>query len=189
MSLQGTSAYVAGRRPDQRVSVSIDRGSVDHMLERAWAAVSGPSLEAYLRGPAHRHFEDEIVARFAYQGDKQVGHWPDLADATQNIRAEAGFGPDWPVNIRTEQMFETVTRDADYFMSDGFAEMTLPGSHASGPVVEKIKTAQAGRESNPIPGFGPTPARPVLAADEGDMAALLFSLNTWIMAYMTGSPI
>jgi hypothetical protein len=185
VSVTGISAFIMGDKPSPSISTSIDSKQTDRLIEKIWTAVSPVSLEAWLQGPGHQHFEDEIVNRFAYQGDRQTGQWPDLSEATQNIRSQQGFGSDWPVNIRTEEMFSTLTHDADFFMGEGSAEMNLPGDVSSG-VAKKIKTAQEGSNNNPIPGFGPTPPRPVLAADEGDLAALLVSLNGWIIAAVAG---
>lgn len=182
--LTGVAANVAGNKPDQRASVTIDARQVNEMLDKVEKATSTVSLEAFLRGPVHQHFEDAIVNRFAYQGDAQVGHWADLAEPTQNIRASHGFGADWPINIRTEEMFNALTGHADYVPGDNEAIMVLPGN-VNSSVAKKIKTAQEGSDSNPL-GFGPTPARPVLAADERDLATLLIALNSWLIFQIGG---
>lgn len=162
--------------------VQVDKKDTLDMLDRVWRVLSGDHLEDFLQGPAHDYLEHEIVQRFAHQGDRQVGHWPDLSDATQNIRRQLGFEGDWPVNIRTEDMFDVLTHDADYAVTGpNAAEMTLPGNAADGVVAEKIKTAQQGKAHNPLANFGPTPPRPVLAADETDLEALLTRLNGWII--------
>lgn len=162
--------------------LEIDDAAVLGLVDRVWEAVSGPSLEAFLRGPGHKYLANEVVARFAYQGDKKTGDWPDLSEATQNIREQQGFGADWPINIRTEEMFHVVTEEADFLMMTNEAEMVMPGQAGkSGLVAKKIQTAQEGSNSNPIDGFGPTPPRPVLAADETDAIALVEVLALWVM--------
>lgn len=176
-ALAGNAAaqQIVGQAPGTRAQIVIDDQEVNRMIDSVWDAVSGQSLVRFLRGPVHDHFEEEIVQRFAHQGDAKSGHWPDLSEATVGIR-----GSDWPVNIRTEEMFQTLTEESDYEMGEFFAQMDLPG-----PVDEvteqKLITAAEGRTTNPIPNFGPTPARPVLAADESDMMEILARLNRWII--------
>jgi len=182
-------ARSAGPKIDNKVGVDVRVDSKDtlDMLDRTWRALSGQNLENFLQGPAHDYLEDEIVQRFANQGDYKSGNWPDLSSATQNIRSQQGHDPDWPVNIRTGDMFDVLTHDADYrVMGPHAAEMTLPGSAAKGLVAEKIKTAQQGKSRNPIANFGPTPPRPVLAVDETDLESLLVRLNGWIIEEIIG---
>ena len=183
-SRSGTARAALNMRPDLVVNASVDVDEPVDMTQRVWAVLSGPNLEMFLKNQVHPYFENQIVQRFAYQGDRQVGHWPDLSPATVAIREHDGFGGDWPINIRTEEMFHTVTEEADFFASASSAEMSLPGSAgASGTVAQKIKTAQQGKPApNPMsPNFGPTPPRPVLAADETDLVALMALLSRWVI--------
>lgn len=172
---------------DTFVEVNVDPFDVDMMVDRVWDVLRGDRLVEFLTGPAHDHLEEEIVQRFAYEGDNKSGDWPPLAEATMAIRQRMGFSPD-EVNIRTTEMFQTLVQDYDAFPTGAAsATMILPGSAAEdGAVAEKIRTAQQGRANNPIPGFGPTPPRPVLAVDETDMVALLERLNRWIIWEVAG---
>lgn len=185
MALSGVQRNAMRMPAGTNIKVDVEVATEDslHMMDRVWRTLTGPSLEIWLRTRVHPYFERAIVNRFAYQGDRQVGHWPDLSDATEAIREGLGFAGDWPINIRTEEMFETVTKEADFYASGWSAEMILPGSAATGTVAEKIKTAQEGKPTpNPMSAnFGPTPARPVLAADETDLAILTDALSDYIM--------
>jgi hypothetical protein len=173
--------------PQVRVEVDVDPFYTELMVQRVMEVLSGPNLENFLQTQAFPHFQDEIVQRFAHQGDRKSGHWPDLSDATQNIRSQEGFGPDWPVNIRTEEMFNEVTESADFSAGMASAEMMLPGRGLHGPVVEKLATAQLGKSGNKMSAnFGPTPPRPVLAVDETDLEVLLERLNGFIITGVVG---
>lgn len=142
-------------------------------------SLSGPNLERFLFDQAHPYFEQRIVNRFAVEGDSASGFWPPLSEATEEIKDALGAEP--YANIRTSDMFHTVTEEADFWFADNYAEMILPGSAAHGLVAEKIETAQLGKAVNPIAQFGPTPPRPILVADERDMAQMLTELTTFIM--------
>lgn len=170
-----------------RAIVEVDSKEAIDMIGRTMRVLSGDKLEDFLQGPAHDYFEDEIVQRFAHQGDRKSGHWPDLAASTNRIRRALGF-PEDEVNIRTEELFATVTEDADYYiMGDSAASMMLPGSAATGVVAEKLRTAQLGKQTNPMFPGAVTPPRPVLAVDEDDMEALLERLSRWITWELVGS--
>lgn len=161
------------------VTTQVDTLDVDRMVERVMLALSGPNLERFLFEQAHPHFEERIINRFAVEGDSASGFWPELSDATMDIKNALGMSPE--ANVRSGDMFRTVTNEADFWFAENYAEMVLPGSAAHGLVAEKIKTAQEGKASNPIPNFGPTPPRPILAADERDMAQVLADLSLFIV--------
>lgn len=172
---------------DVKVSIEVDAFDTNRMIERTLKAVDGISLEEYLRGPAHEYLEHEIVQRFAYEGDKKSGDWAPLSEATRTIRRELGYDEEG-TNIRSGEMFRILTHDADFYPGTNSAEMSLPGSAGTrGQMAQKMQTATRGRANNPMPGFGPTPPRPVLAVDEMDMAALLEALNIWIIGEIAGT--
>lgn len=188
------SFLVTQGTPTQRFSIEMSVDEVEHLFEKTLEAVQGPSLEALMIGPVHKYFETEIVNRFAYQGDRVVGHWPDLAEATQNIRQDLGFAPEWPINIRTEEMFHTVTQEADFDFTPNSAEMVLPGRAGEhGLVAQKIEHAQMGATDNTFVDFSgnqqyfsPTPPRPVLGADEQDLVAVVEIIERWVVFRLAG---
>lgn len=181
-SFANPNRRVTASNADTLVYIEVDSFDTDQMLMRVWDVLRGERLEEYLSGPAHDHLEEEIVQRFAYEGDSRSGNWPPLAEATMDLRQRMGFSAD-EINIRTGEMFQTLVEEYDVFATGASsAEMILPGSAADdGAVAEKIKTAQQGRTSNPMPNFGPTPPRPVLAVDTSDMQELLERLSRWII--------
>lgn len=156
---------------------------VEQILALVEQRLAGPNVERWLRGPAHDHLTDKAGWAFATEGS---GAWESLSPATENIRESLGYNPSTPINRRTNEMFEFLTNDspsvnAEFSSSGMTAEMNYPGDTASPRIDEKIKTAQQGRATNPIPNFGPTPPRPVLGAGIGDMEALLSSFTNWFM--------
>lgn len=161
------------------VTTQVDTLDVDRMIERVMLSLSGPNLERFLFDQGHEHFERRIVNRFAVEGDSASGWWPELSDATMEIKEALGAEP--YSNVRTSDMFHTVTEEADFWFADNYAEMILPGKAAHGLVAEKIRTAQEGKATNPISNFGPTPPRPILAVDEQDLAQVMTDLTTFIM--------
>lgn len=180
----GTTRAAMNMRPDVAVSIEVDAHEPIDMMERVWAVFTGPNIATFLEGPAHSYLEKEIVNRFAYQGDRQVGHWPDLSEATVEIRESLGYPGDWPINVRTEELFETLVNERDIIPGEAEALMRIPGSAGQdASVAAKLETAQSGRPGpNPMsPNFGMTPPRPVLAADETNLVALLEILNRWVI--------
>lgn len=183
-------AFLGNQPVTARFQIDMSVDEVEHLFAKTVEAVTGPSLEAMMTGPVHAYFERQIVNRFAYQGDRVVGHWPDLSEATQHIREQDGFPPDWPINIRTEEMFSTVTQEADFHMGFDSAEMILPGSAGThGVMAAKIEHAQQGSDRNPIEGFGPTPPRPILGADEIDLAAVVEIIEQWVVFRLAGGAV
>lgn len=158
----------------------------EHMLARLDHALSGEIIGAFLKGPVQDFFAEEAAWRFGAEGDKASGGWPPLSDATVDIRERLGFSSDEP-NIRTNDMFNFVTESSDLVMGPGFAQITIPGTPSDPLMAQKIETAQRGRADNPIPGFGPTPPRPVIATSgEEDLREVIYLLAKHVTQWMAG---
>ena len=170
------------------IEAELQRADFDNMVDRVESVLTPTSLERYLQGPGHAYFSQKISENFEVEGSAAVGRWEPLHDPTQDIREALGYSPTTPINRRTGEMFEVLTKEADFDqMSDG-AEMTIPGRAGSRyPVSEKIKTAQLGRNNNFIPEFGPTEARPILGISSWDAEIVMRSLEGWIMSQVAGS--
>lgn len=166
--------------------VEIDATDVDRVVRQVEMSVSGPSLESWLRGDATDFFHNDIESRFYEEGDVKSGFWAPLSEATINIRRELGFGAE-PINRRTDEMFDFLTSDYPTHQGDVFASMDVPGKPNDPVTEQKLETAQRGRAGNPIPEFGFTPPRPVLAVSEMDLAKLLESLQVHIVNFVIGS--
>lgn len=177
------------RSPELRVEATIEVDNVVQALRVVDRTVSGPSIEDFVRGPVHDHFIEEIEWRFESNGAGQP--WERLHPATEDIRDQMGVGASGPINVRTNEMFETLITDADFMVTGNTVTMSLPGKNISQTAKEKIKTAQKGRKKgeNPISSFGPTEPRPVMELDEWDAEQLLVSLNGWLYRRIsTGMP-
>lgn len=162
------------------IEIKVDDRTVDRLLRRVEKAISPAALAAFLGGPVHKHFQDEIVERFAIEGDSKSGSWPWLSDATEEIRASQGFDPEGPINQRTGQLLDFVATQYELGRIQSGAELHVPGKPADSTLAEKLLHAQQGATSNPLPGAGPTPPRPVLAVDETDMEAIMVLLSEHI---------
>jgi hypothetical protein len=144
------------------LEITEELADVNNLLDRVMLAVSGPSLERWLRGEVTEFFHDDIESRFNEEGDPIVGFWPPLSEATIEIRNQLGFGPE-PINRRTDQLFDFVMHDYPTHAAEDWALMDVPGDAPDGLTRTKLETAQQGRATNPMPNFGATPARPVLS--------------------------
>lgn len=156
------------------------------LLGAVEAALTAQSLETWLVGDVHTYLSEEIGLRFAYEGDKKSGNWPALADATNRIRESQGFPGQTPINIRTGQLRDWVTTHYDVMPEGEGATLLIPGDPPTTTLATKLETAQLGRPDNVIPGYAPTPPRPILALDETDAAVILESLNRHLIGSLAG---
>lgn len=181
MSMPAMALPSGGAGRSQTVSIDIDSIEVRALLERFERAVGQASLVLFLEGPATKFFHDDIESRFEEEGDAKSGFWQPLRDATIDIRRADGFG-DGPINVRTGEFKEFMLSDYDVFGGTMWAEMNVPGSPGDSQTATKLATAQQGSNDNSL-GYGPTPARPVLAVSEMDLFALVGLLQIHILEY------
>lgn len=189
MALSPAGAAIVGSNRTKRrydAIVDVDDEDAIRMMDRVMETVGPVSLERWLRMAAHPHFTNEIVQRFAYQGDRVSGHWPDASEATEAMKENLEFDAE-ALNIRTGEMFDFLTSKAQFSVAGDQAMMSLPGRRPNPLMTRKIRTAQFGSNDNPIDEFGPTPPRPVLGFDEQDMEFLLRSLERWVVWGVVGS--
>ena len=165
----------------------IDTTDVDNMLDRMAVGLADPSLISWLRGDVSPYLEKDIAQRFDSEGDNKSGSWPALHEATIAIREELGFGAG-PINVRTGDLREFTETGREFLVGTGFVEMQVPGSPPDPVTAAKLEHAQRGTTANPNPRFGPTVPRPVLAINEGDLAAMMTMLHNHIIAFMTAGP-
>lgn len=170
-----------------RYSIDVDvfTADIDRMVDTAAMGLSPQGLDQFLSTDAHDFFADEILMRFAYEGDAASGDWERLTDATQNIRSHAGYPADGPINERSGDLLRFLTQNLDVTQLPDGAVMQIPGD-ASGEMERKIRHAQVGAKvgENPLFPNSSTPARPVLAVDEDDLLMVLTLLERHIMGSM-----
>ena len=159
------------------------------LLEAVDQATSPESLALFLSEDAQPYFANEIIDRFAVEGDEKSGDWEPLADATVAIRQQLGYPGSDPINERAGDLLRLVVENYDIEPTPSGAVMQIPGESAAnqGNLQEKLVTAQLGSNFNPIPNFGPTPPRPVLAVDPTDLEAMLLMLRSHIVRVTAGA--
>lgn len=184
----GRKRAPAGMSTPNIFTIDVDEVEVEVLIEKVLAATSEISLLAFLEQDVEAFFHADIQNRFNDEGDAKSGPWEPLQPATINIRQSLGFG-DGPINVRTGELKEFLLGDYDSFAGLGWAEMNVPGDPKDPVTARKLETAQRGNPSNPIPNFGPTPPRPVLALAEVDMWRLLEMLQIHIIHRVMGSVI
>lgn len=129
----------------------------------AIAGFLGAEVDPYLRGRARD--------RFAQEGDDAVGGWAPLREATQDIRAQMGYGPAHPINVRTGELERYITGSPNRItVAPWGAALNFPGNPPAGELHDKLLIAQiGGGERNTVP-------RPVLGLSETDLAWVLTAL-------------
>lgn len=153
------------------VSIVGDEAGVQAMLLHLETKLSPPSLGVFLAAKVDPFLRVRSGQRFAGEGDDVVGQWLPLTAATQGIRQQMGYGAAHPINRRTGQL-EDYIRNApsNLTVHPAGANLTYPGTPATGDTLDKLQTAQQG---SPFPA---TPPRPVLGVNERDLAAVLTML-------------
>lgn len=162
------------------------QSNVDEVMLLLEAATSPLGLQPWMQGFVVNYLQAEIKERFQSEGDRASGKWAPLEDATENIRQALGFSPAHPINIRTGQLHKFVTTSSDTVVMGDSVVTQVPGDSGDSVLEKKLETAQKGSRSNPFPGARNTPARPVLALDTDDAAAVLTSLQLHIVHAMEG---
>lgn len=167
------------------VDTLVEIRSVERLLASLSMAVGPASMASFLGGPMQEALQERAQERFAREGSDLDGGWSSwapLKDATVAIRLASGFGAG-PINRRTGEMERYITQSPGSVnvTSDG-AMMTFPGQEATGELAEKVKTAQAGKQSPP------TQARPVIGLATEDLEFALVGMGRWITTAMGGTP-
>ncbi len=162
-------------------SVLTDATEVGELLAATWAALSGPSLAVFLETMASEYFTEEIIDRFAYEGDDASGDWAPLADSTRRIREALGYPGSNPINERTQELLKFVAFHREFGVGPNMGFMDVPGKPDTQSVEAKLRTAQQGSSNNPLFPGATTPPRPVLATNAGDMVNLLRLLEIYLM--------
>jgi hypothetical protein len=151
--------------------VGNDRG-VQAMLEAVDSALSPVGLAAFLYGEVGPYIKERAANRFSGEGDDVVGRWAPLQPATVDIRESQGYGGDHPINKRTGQLEEYITKGNVWVTtSAGVGMLQYPkGVPTDKALQQKMSTAQRGRTSPK------TVARPVLGLNEKDLSVVLTML-------------
>lgn len=114
--------------------------------------------------------------RFAGEGDDVTGNWHPLTRATELMRAQKGFPPSHPINVRSGKMRHHIV-DIPGDVKPNPIGAVLQHPRPGDPLTMlKIETAQRGK-SRPR-----TPARPVLGYNENDMLFITSTLAAWLIS-------
>lgn len=147
------------------------------LLQGLEIALSPVGIASILGGDIADWFQNRITDRFVEQGDDASGQWTPLAEATQAIRASLGYGASGPINVRTGELYKFV-RESKAVAPNGFgATLKIPGEEPQGELAQKMMHAQQGGISD---AGKPYPARPVVAMNAADLAAVVARLSLHI---------
>jgi hypothetical protein len=153
------------------IGVSLDEAPVEAMLLRIQTAMSPASLTAYLEGEVRPYWHEEAHRHFGTQGTDTAA-WAPLAQRTQDERAQLGFDPEYPIQIRTGELEKYLTSDEGKVEADGTgAQWTYPGP-TDGLTEKKYKLAQQGNLR--------TPPREIVQASELN----LLDVTTLLMGHL-----
>jgi hypothetical protein len=167
------------------LTVFVQAKSVEALLMRASVAVSPESMVMWLSGPMKSAIQGRAQERFVNEGDDvSNGPWEQLSEATQNWRNSYGFGPSHPINVRSGQLEDYVTRSAAAVVPTSWgASMVYPGSPpGGGALAGTLHTKFVGAQR----GEGSAPPREVLGLTTTDLELGLTSLTGWIVAALAG---
>lgn len=164
------------------VDIDVDKFEVEKLLSSAVYAAAHPASMEMFGERAADYLEERTATRFVNEGDDAAGRWLPLRPATERIRVNLGYEPDGPINVRTTELFQWAVYSADVQPIPGGVEITKPDIDSMPEsAVEKLVTAQQGRDSNPMIPGATTPPRPVVALSEADAVALVKELQLHIM--------
>lgn len=144
------------------------------MLMHLETKLSPPGLTVWMETSVDPWLRERVATRFNNEGDDVSGPWLPLAPYTQDVRTQMGYGGEHPINVRTGDMQDFLTRQGNIYPTALGATLEAPGDSSDTLMAEKIITAQQGSES-PM-----TPPRPVLGINARDLEAVLVTLANWI---------
>lgn len=161
-------------RANSGIDVQIigDSSGVQAMLNHLDTALNPVAIAGFLGATVDPYLRSRMKDRFAGEGDDVVGKWIPLAQTTQDIRQQQGYGAAHPINRRTGDLENYIVGSPNAISIHGLgATLTMPGNRPTGELKKKVETAQRGKANRPV-----TPPRPVLGMNEKDLAFVLTAL-------------
>lgn len=157
------------------VQILVKEKQVQALLHSLDTALNPVAIAAFLGATVDPHIRRRAQERFTSEGDDVSGKWLPLTPATQQIRAQMGYGSAHPINVRSGQLQDYVVDSANAIAVTPLgAVLRMPGKPAAGTLKDKVRTAQKGSDD------GRTPARPVIGMNEQDLAFVLAALGGYI---------
>jgi hypothetical protein len=150
------------------------RGNTEYKLMRLSQLLLPESVAAWMGSVVDSFLHERIRQRFENEGDDAAGRWRELAQSTQAIRAQMGYGAEHPINVRTGELQNYIEGTPGRVVPDPVgATLNLPGKPAGNvDLQDKYRVAQQGFEN--------TPPRPVLALSEKDLVGVMGELEAYI---------
>ncbi len=169
------------------VQIIVDDTDVRHLLDTFEDSVTPISLERLLSGGVADALRYRAQNRFTSEGDGASGKWAALRPATEDIREFLGYPRAHPINKRSGELRKFIgqSKGSAVTMPDG-AAMIWPELSRSGDIEDKLEVAQRGSPRGANPWFlnARTPARPVVALDQVDVALVLVAVSTHLETSM-----
>lgn len=133
----------------------------------------------------HNDIVDQIERRFASETGPGGEKWAPLAEYTQEMREQGGFGPAHPINVRTGAMKRHLL-DSQPSIVPTPMQVTYkyPGDTGDADMQSKVRTSSIGGQQK---GFRDTPPRPILGLDESDLGLVLMNISLHIADFQPGS--
>lgn len=157
------------------ISIIGDDAGVQAMLHAVDTALNPVAIAGFLGGTVDPFLRGRARERFASEGDDAVGKWAPLRESTQDIRAQLGYGPAHPINVRTGELEDYITGGPNRLtVAPWGAALNFPNGNTAGDLLSKVEIAQVGGgERNVVP-------RPVLGLSEVDLAFVLSALASHV---------
>lgn len=149
------------------IGMTMNAAHARAMLAAMHMRMQPPAMLAFMHAGISPYVRGRIGRRFNSEGDDVTGRWHPLAAETQIIRQRHGYPGAHPINVRTGQMRQhLVASPGNAVSAGGISQFTYPGTAPGGDLMNKLMTAQAGRQSPA------TLPRPVLGFNMNDTVAL-----------------
>lgn len=166
------------------VSYEVSTRRVQARIRAIENRIGTAGLSAFFMSVGTNYLQGRAGERFTQGGDDASGKWHPLSPHTVREKQEGGF--DTRINIRTGAM-KSYIEDAPGYIIGGGAKGTSFGWPRAAPsknLQDRIRLAQFGSAELGIDrgNARDVPARPVIAADAGDMMALAKLLDEYIGA-------
>ncbi len=159
------------------LDITIDTHDLEATLSRMETSLNPVGLSIFLIGGVLPWVKERAEMRFASEGDEVSGRWAPLETSTQEFRSNGpwGVGPSHPINRRSGDLEEYITKSNSSIVTGAdSAIMYYPDTAPTGPLKEKVETAQGGKAKPK------TPARPVLGLGANDLLYTMEALQFYV---------
>lgn len=182
--------HIPGRRSKYFAwgEVDVDATSVYEVVDAIQRAVGPSGVFVFLQSMVTPYLQEQMINRFANQGDGAGGSWAPLTEGTERIRHALGYYDDAAINERGGDFLNWLLTTSVSILPGIGAALQQPEETTDPDLIKKLTVAEKGwvqGSTEMIPGAY-TPPRPVIGLTTSNAAEIMVMLQLHVMIYASG---